>query len=63
MTDREFVIHSCKIKGLSIWMPKRGCPGIVAHDFQKKVGGVFPCIIDAKTWAEAKKQLIAYYTA
>jgi hypothetical protein len=63
MIDKEFVIQSCRIKRLDLWKPKKGCPGVTAYDFNNKVSGVFPCVIDAKTWAEAKQQLLAYYAA
>lgn len=62
MTAKEYVIESCRIKGLALMKPTKSSPEIVAHDFNKKNSmGVFPCVIDAQSWAEARDQLIAYY--
>lgn len=62
MTDREYTIGAAKMKGLSLVLPKRGAPEILAYDFKKKnAQGVFPCVIDALTWADARKQLNNFY--
>jgi hypothetical protein len=62
MTNQQFVIRSAQLKGLSLIKPTKGNPGILAYNFNKKdASGVFPCVIDATTWAEAQKQITNYY--
>lgn len=64
MTAQQFVIRSAQIKGLSLIKPTKGNPGVLAIDFTKKdARGVFPCVIDAPTWAEAQKQITNYFRA
>lgn len=61
MTDRQYVLRSAQFNGISVIKPKKGSPGIIAIDFNNKVNGVHPCVIDATTWAKARTQLINYY--
>ena len=62
MTAREYVIRAAQIKGLDLIKPKKGNPGIIAYDMNKRnAAGVFPCVIDAQTWAEAQTQINKYY--
>lgn len=64
MTAQQFVTRSAQLKGLSLIKPRKGNPGILAYNFnQKNNRGVFPCVIDAATWAEAQKQITNYYRA
>jgi hypothetical protein len=61
MTAKQYVIRATQIKGLDLIKPTKGNPGILAIDYTRKVGGVHPCVIDARTWAEAQTQLNNYY--
>lgn len=62
MTAQQYVIRAAQMKGLSLIKPTRGNPGILAYDYNKKnAAGVFPCVIDAKTWAEAQTQINNYF--
>jgi len=62
MTDKQYVIRAAQIKGLSLLKPTKGDKGIVAHDFNKKdARGIYPCVIDALTWAEARAQINKFY--
>lgn len=64
MTAQQYVTRSAQLKGLSLIKPTKGNPGILALDFNKKdARGVYPCVIDAPTWAEAQKQITNYYRA
>jgi hypothetical protein len=64
MTDKQYTIRAAQLKGLSLIKPTKGNPGILAHNFnQKDARGVFPCVIDAPTWAEARKQITNFYRA
>ncbi|MER2626207.1 MAG: hypothetical protein ABTS22_20010 [Accumulibacter sp.] len=64
MTNAQYVTQACKIKGLSLSKPTKAAPEIVAYDFQKKDSrGVFPCVIDAISWAQAREQINSYYAA
>lgn len=62
MTDRQYVIRAAQIKGLSIILPTKASPGILAIDWStKNARGVYPCIVDALTWAQARTQINAAY--
>ena len=62
MTDRQYVIRAAQIKGLSLIKPTKGNPSIIAHDYNKKdARGLFPSVIDATNWAEARSQINAFY--
>jgi len=64
MTDREYTIRAAQLKGLSLVKPTKGNPGILAHDFKTKdARGLFPCVIDAQTWAQARAQINNYFRA
>lgn len=64
MNARQYVIRAAQLKGLSLIKPTKGNPGILALNFnQKNEQGVYPCVIDAQTWAEAQKQINNYYRA
>lgn len=64
MTNAQYVIRAAQIKGLSLIKPIKGNPGVLAYDFNKKdARGVFPCVIDAQTWAEARQQIDTFYRA
>lgn len=58
ITSREYVIRACAVLRLDLIAPKRGNPGILAYDFSVKPCA--PCVIDALTWDDARKQLDAY---
>lgn len=62
MTDLQYVTRCCEIKNLSLTKPKKGSPDILVHNWNNKnLNGIFPCIVDAKTWADAKAQINAFY--
>jgi len=62
MTDKEYVIRAAHMKKLSLIKPEKGQRIILAHDFNKKdAHGVYPCVIDATTWAEARAQINKFY--
>lgn len=62
MTNAQYVIRTAQIKGLSLIRPTKGNPGILAYDFSKKdARGVFPCVIDAANWSQAREQINNYY--
>ena len=64
MTNAQYVSRAAKLKGLSIIKPTNGNPGILAYDFTKKdSSGVFPCVIDAQTWDQARSQITNFYRA
>ncbi len=64
MTNQQYVCQAAKIKGLSLVKPTRNNPGIVAYDFSNKDDrGVFPCVIDASDWAQARLQINQFYRA
>lgn len=64
MTDRQYTMRAAQMKGLDLIKPTKECPGIIAYNMkQKDQRGIYPCIIDAKTWAEARDQLNNYYRA
>ncbi len=64
MTNQQYVCQAAKIQGLSLIKPTRINPGIIAYDFSKKDDrGVFPCVIDAADWAQARQQINMFYTA
>jgi hypothetical protein len=64
MTAQQYVVRSAQLKGLSLIKPTKGNPGILAFNYsQKDSRGVYPCVIDATTWAEAQKQITNYYRA
>lgn len=54
MTDRQFVIRACQLKGIALIPPSKGSPGILGTIWSNGVGRH---VIDATTWAEARKQL------
>jgi hypothetical protein len=60
MTDRDYVIRACEMLALDLLKPTKRCPGILATDWNRKVSGVHPCVIDAQTWAQARGQVNAY---
>jgi len=61
MTDREYVIRACEMGGIDLIKPTKRSPGIVAHDYTRKVSGVHPSVIDAQTWKQARGQIDAYF--
>ena len=62
MTDREYVIRACQMKRLDLLKPTKGNPGVVAYDMRNKnAHGVYPCIIEANNWQEARKQIDAHF--
>ncbi len=64
MTNSQYVIRTAQLKGLSLIKPTIADRGVMAYDFNKKdARGIFPCVIDAKDWKQAKEQVIAYYQA
>lgn len=64
MTNAQYVARAAQIKGLSLIKPTKGNPGILAYDFSKKdARGIFPCVIDANTWEQARSQITNYYRA
>ncbi len=63
MTNQQYVIRASQMKGLSLIKPVRGNPGILAYNYNTKVNGIFPCVIDATTWDQARKQIDAYFMA
>jgi hypothetical protein len=64
MTNAQYVARSAQLKGLSLIKPTKGSPGILAYDFNKKdARGVFPCVIDANNWEQARAQIINFYKA
>ncbi len=64
VTDKDYVVRVADMKRLDLMKPTRACPGVLVYDMRNKdARGVYPCVIDAKTWTEAKEQLIAYYRA
>ncbi len=64
MTNQQYVVRSAQLKGLSLIKPTKGNPGILAYNFKTKdANGVFPCVIDAQTWAEARTQITKAYRA
>jgi hypothetical protein len=64
MTNAQYVTRAAQLKGLSLIKPTKGNPGILAYDFTKKdARGVFPCVIDAQTWEQARSQVTNYYRA
>lgn len=64
MTNAQYVTRAAQLKGLSLIKPTKGNPGILAYNFNSKgPNGVFPCVIDAQTWAEARTQITNYYRA
>ena len=64
MTDAKYVVRTAQLKGLSLIKPTKSNPGILAYDFTKKNDrGVFPCVIDANNWQQARSQINHYYMA
>ena len=64
MKDKDYVIRVAQMKRLDLIKPTRSCLGVLVYDMRNKDSrGVHPCIVDAKTWAEAKEQIVAYYRA
>ena len=62
MTDREYALRAAQIKGLTVSKPTKRSPEIIAYDFNNKnERGIYPCVIYAKTWAEARAQINAFY--
>lgn len=57
MTDRQYVIRAAKMMKLTLIVPTRGCPGILAHDWSTGFG---KSVIDAQNWADARAQLNAF---
>lgn len=62
MTDKDYVIRACEMKAIDLIKPTKRALGIVATDWNRKVSGVHPCVIDADTWGDARKQVDAYLT-
>ena len=55
MNDRQYVIRAAQMQGLSLMKPKKGVPGILAYDYNNKdARGLFPCVINATSWALAE---------
>ena len=64
MTDKQYVVRAAQLKGLSLIKPTKGNSGILATDYNKKYGrGLFPCVIDAANWEQARSQFNAFYRA
>ena len=64
MTNAQYVTRAAQLKGLSLIKPTKGNPGILAYDFSKKdARGVFPCVIDANNWEQARSQVTNHYRA
>jgi len=61
MTNAQYVVRAAQLIGLSLVKPTKGNPGIVAYDFNNRnERGVFPCVIDADTWEQARAQINNY---
>jgi hypothetical protein len=58
MNDRQYVIRAAQLKGLAICKQTKQDKGILVHDWSSGFGR---CIVDAVTWADARKQLIAAF--
>ena len=64
MTDKQYVVRAAQLKGLSLLRPTKGSPGILATDYNNKdARGLFPCVIDASNWEQARAQFNAFYRA
>lgn len=61
MTDKDYVIRACELKAIDLIKPTKKSPRIVAINWNWKVSGVHPCVIDADTWSEARAQIDAYF--
>ena len=64
MTNAQYVARAAQLKGLSLIKPTKGNPGILAYDFNKRDSrGLFPCVVDASSWGQARSQITNYYRA
>ena len=64
MTNSQYVNQVVKMKNLSISKPTKANPEILIHDWNAKdANGLYKCIVDAKTWLEARVQLNKFYQA
>lgn len=61
MTDKDYVIRACELKAIDLIKPTKRAPGILATDWNRKVSGAHPCVIDAPTWSDARAQIDAYF--
>jgi hypothetical protein len=61
MTNAQYVARAAKLNGLSLVKPTKGNPGIIAYDLNNRnERGVFPCVIDADSWEQARAQINNY---
>lgn len=62
ITDRQYVIRACQIKGVDLLSPKKNSPEIIGTFWADKDGREFGyTVIDALTWLDAKRQINEFF--
>lgn len=56
-TDRQYVERAAQMMGVNLMPPTKKAPGILGMHWVKGFGY---CVVDAETWADARKQIDTY---